>query len=52
MIFENTAGAALMIPVEIITEFDVAARSSGLSSVPLGKRHSIGANVALEIGRS
>ncbi len=41
-----------MTPVQTMTLHDVAARSSGLSTVPFGITNVNGANVALEIGRS
>src|SRR5579884_2998951 len=45
-------GVVDMAPVQIMTALLVAARSSGLSTVPRGIRNSIGAKVALEMGRS
>ena len=48
----NAFGVADMAPVQTITELLVAARSSGLSTVPRGMRNSMGAKVALEMGRS
>ena len=51
-IFANVFAHALITPVQTITEQLVAARSSGLSTVPFGITNVNGANVALEIGRS
>jgi len=52
IIFANAFAHVLMTPVQTMTEQLVAARSSGLSTVPFGMTNRKGANVALEIGRS
>ena len=52
IIFANVFAHALITPVQTITRHDVAARSSGLSTVPFGITNVNGANVADEIGRS
>src|SRR3954449_6943292 len=50
IIFANVLAHALITPVQTITEHEVAARSSGLSTVPFGITNVNGANVADAIG--